>query len=421
MDHAAASDVSGTRERAGDHTRSTVLNEIRAAGSISRVELASSVGVTAASISNVTRALLDEGMVIEVGFSAPTGGKPRTLLALNLRSRFALGVSLGRHHIGIVLCDLGGQPVRSVDLAGAGDQAPQEVFAIVWDAIRALIESSGVDAATVVGIGIAGPGPLHTLTGTLQGLRPSPRWTGFPVEKHLEALSGLPVLLDNDATCAALGEFWTDRTGAARAVSATVFMSDGIGCGILVDGRVFHGMTSNAGELGHISLDPEGPACHCGARGCVEVYASPTSVVKAALAIPSAASRWRISGRDDSVLEDFGLICAAASAGDEDAVSIVARAARALARAVVILSNILDLDEVRLTGPGFAVSRGLYAPEMQRELDAGTFMRSVHPVRVNVSGAGSDAAALGAAALILQHRITPHAAATARRKTGTSS
>lgn len=417
---APISDDPSSRERSGDHTRSNVINEIRAAGSVSRVELASKVGITAASISVITRALLDEGMIIEVGFSAPTGGKPRTLLALNPRSRCALGVSLGRHLIAIVLSDLGGHPIGSVDLPGANDRHPAEVLRLVWDAIRALIERSGVEIAAVVGIGIAGPGPLDTQTGTIRGSRPSSLWTGFPVEKHLESLSGLPVILDNDATCAALGEYWTDRTGAARAVSATVFMSDGIGCGILVDGRVFHGMTSNAGELGHISLDPDGRACRCGARGCVEVYASPTSVVESALTRRSAAARWGVSGRDDRVLEDFGRICDAAAAGDQDAGAIVAVAARALARAVVILSNILDLDVVRLTGPGFALSRGLYVAEMERALEAGTFMRSVHSVRVHVSAAGSDAAALGAAALILQHRVTPHAASADRRASAAS-
>lgn len=80
------------------------------------------------------------------------------------------------------------------------------------------------------------------------------------------------MVVDNDATCAALGEYWTSRQAGDKAVSATVYMADRIGCGILMDGQVFHGASSNAGELGHISLDVNGPVCRCGAHGCVELY-----------------------------------------------------------------------------------------------------------------------------------------------------
>lgn len=382
---------------------------------ISRVELAEKTGLTEATISTVVRRIIEEGLVIEAGYSESTGGKRRTLLDIDRTARFGVGVSLARDRITAVVADLAGQPVGTSARAGADDLDPDVVIERVVAQIDELIDELRIDRERIVGIGVAGAGPLDAATGTLQGRQPSPAWRGFPLEERLEQASGMRVVLDNDATCAALGEHWTDRRGVVPAVSATVYMDDGIGCGILIDGTVFHGMSSNAGEVGHISLESDGPSCHCGSRGCVEVYASPGAVAARALQDLDLVEELGLVPEPADRRDTFEAVAVAAASGHPAALALVEDAASYLARGIVILSNILDLDEVHLSGPGFAAAGELYAAVAQRHLDAGTFMRRIHPVRVRVSGIGADASAIGAATLILQHELTPHTAVYSRR------
>lgn len=400
----------------GDLTRSVIFDQIRSSPQISRIELSAECGFTEATISTVVRKLLIDGLVIETGHSESTGGKRRILLDINSTARYALGVSLDHETMTFVVANLSGELVGCIDVEGAGDGDPESVIQRMVDTFDTLMDSLSLDRSRVVGIGIAGPGPLDAATGVLYGRRPSPGWSGFPLEERLETLTGLPVVLDNDATCAALGEYWTRREGFPAPISATVYMADGIGCGILIEGRVFHGASSNAGEVGHISLNSDGPLCHCGARGCVEVYASPVAVTASVLDDPDLAAELGVTGEEPGSRDVFDRVADAAMLGHVASRALIAVSADYLARGIVILSNILDLDEVYLSGPGFARVGSIYAEVIKDLLDAGTFMRAIHPVGVTISHIGTEAAALGAAALILQQELIPHSAATARRR-----
>lgn len=400
--------------QSADHTRSMILDYIRASGRISRVELARKSGLTQAAISNIVRKTIAEGLVIETGFSESTGGKRRTLLDLNATSRFAVGVSLESQRLTFVVTDLSGHLVGRLITDGAHDSTPNSVMTRIADQVEALIGHVQVDPGSVVGIGVASPGPLDS-AGALRGRQPTPHWAGLALKDLLEESSGRPVVVDNDATCAALGEYWTSRQAGDKAVSATVYMADRIGCGILMDGQVFHGASSNAGELGHISLDVNGPVCRCGAHGCVELYASPAAVVLRAMSEPDLVQHLRLDPADTNHRASFGRIVKAAARGHQPSYRLIAEAAAYLGAAVVTLANILDLDEVFLSGPGFTGAGAIYARVIQDHLDRGTFMRTIHPVQVKISHIGTEAAALGAAALVLQRHITPHSASRSQR------
>ncbi|GAB3839125.1 ROK family transcriptional regulator [Kribbella italica] len=390
-----------------DHTRSVILDHIRAAGRVSRVELARLSGLTPAAISMIVRKIMSDGLVLEAGTGEATGGKRRTLLAINSASRYAVGVCLDYERLTFVVTDLSGHLVGRLTVDGPRDTEPEDVLRTIGRQVTKLVRDLQVDPARVVGLGVASPGPLDSRQGILLGSQPTSAWTGLRLRDRLEALSGLPVLIDNDATCAALGEHWTSRRAAdEKAVTATVYMADGIGCGILTDGRVFHGMSSNAGEIGHTSLDLNGPLCRCGGRGCVELYAGPAAVVGAARRLPELVSELQLDQADGR--NDFRRIVKAAARGHDQCRQLLEKAASHLAVAVVTLTNILDLDEVHLSGPGFTDAGAIYARVIQDGLDQTSFLRSIHPTQVKISHLGTEAAALGAAALVLQHHITPH-------------
>ena len=380
-------------------SRSAILDLIRAAGTISRVELTRATGLTAATISTVVRRLIDDGLVVEVGRAESTGGKPRMLLQLDPSARYAIGVHLDHAGITYVIANLGGAIVARWRRPGAGSDDPREVVSRIAAEIRATITRVGVDPTRILGLGVVSPGPISTSTGMTLTPPVMQAWAEFPLADALEDAVGLPVLLDNDATAAAIGEYWSGGIATGSAFAA-LYMGTGIGAGIIVDGTVYRGSSSNAGEIGHICVDLDGPQCWCGSVGCVEVLAGPAAVVAAA-----REAGLELAGRN--VAENFGSLARAASRGEAVPMQLLQRSSRYLGVAAQTLANVLDLELVILTGPAFALAGSLYLPEIERRLGQSFFARGSHPVRVTISSNAPEAAAVGAAALVLQSELAP--------------
>ncbi|WP_129843339.1 ROK family transcriptional regulator [Streptomyces sp. RFCAC02] len=390
-------------------SRAAVLDVIRAAGTISRVGLVNATGFTGATISTVVRRLIDDGLVLETGRAESTGGKRRVLLQLNQSSRFAVGVHLDHAGITYVLTNLGGAVVARMSRAGVGTDDPPVVVARMATEVDALIEGAGADRSRILGLGLVAPGPMNQTSG-MRLVPPAMRhWDDFPLDRELESATRLPVVLDNDATAAALGEHWSGDVGATSTFAA-VYMGTGIGAGLMVNGITFRGASGNAGEIGHICLDVAGPECWCGARGCTEVLAGPAAVVAAARAdrkLARAAGIDSGSGDPSRRLADFAAITRAALRGDTRAKELLERSARHLAVAARTLANVMDLDQMVLTGPSLALAGSIYLPVAQAELDRSFFSRATHGVTVRLSRSAATAPAIGAAALVLQSELVP--------------
>ncbi|SFK47535.1 ROK family transcriptional regulator [Streptomyces pini] len=398
------------RATAHASSRAAVLDVIRAAGTISRVGLINATGFTGATISTVVRRLIDDGLVVETGRAESTGGKRRVLLQLNQSSRYAVGVHLDHAGITYVLTNLGGSVVARMSRAGAGAEDPPAVVERMAGEVGALVEGVGVGRERVLGLGLVSPGPLTPTS----GMRLTPplmrHWEDFPLDRALQEATGLPVVSDNDATAAALGEHWSGGVGAS-ATFAALYMGTGIGAGLLVDGMAYRGASGNAGEIGHSCLAVDGPRCWCGARGCVEALAGPSAVVAAARADRALARAAGLDGgsgrRRSSVTADFAAVTRAARRGEPGARALLERSARYLAVAARTLANIMDLELLVLTGPSLAIAGSVYLPVVREELDRAFFSRAAHPVAVRLSRSAATAPAIGAAALVLQSELVP--------------
>lgn len=370
-------------------TRSVVLELIRAAGPISRTELAEATALTPASMTTVVRELIRDGFVAEVGTGAPTGGKPRTLLQARPDARYAIGVLLGFAATSYVAINLWGEVVAQRDGEGAMHDAPDVVVRRVAAEVRALIAALDVDPEKVAGAGVVVPGPIDSVRGTAVQLPQERPWADFALHKALAEGLGMPVVIENDATAAAVGVYFS-RASRGESTFATIHMGIGIGAGILIGGEPLRGVSANAGEIGHLSVDLDGSLCHCGNRGCLELVAAPVAVEAAYLARTGRTLAWR------------DLVVAALDGADADAVAVLERAAAALAVAVTGLVNLLDVGLVVLTGDGFGPAAAMFAQRAQEALDRAFFARRSHPVRVIVAARMSSAAALGGAALALR-------------------
>ena len=389
-------------ESSPTHSRTRILDTIRASRTISRVELAEATGLTQATVSNVVRRLLEDGLVVEVGRGASTGGKPRTLLRIEPTARYALGVQAGPDDTTFVLADLDGSTVSRWRRPAL--TRPQEAVDVIGAEVDGIVERAGVDRSRLTGLGVVAPGPLLAATGIVLAPPARSAWVDFPLRSLLEERTGLPVLLDNDATATAAGLFWTDGVPTTTSLAA-LFMGSGLGAGLLSGGQVYRGATSNAGEIGHVTVDVDGPRCWCGNTGCVEVLGGTAATVEHA-----RAAGVDLGPADRPLLAAFGALSRLALAGDPAATAAVARSARYVAAAAVTLVNVFDPDLLVLTGPAFAVAGTLYLPVVTEHLAAARFARGSGPLDVRLSTHGPEAAALGAAALVLQAGIAPRGA-----------
>lgn len=382
-------------------SQAAILDAIRSQRTISRVELARVTGLTPATVTTVVRRLMDDGLVVEVGRGASTGGKPRTLLQLKPDSRYAIGVYLGEDAVTYVLSDLSGAVVARWRRRGIGEGTPDATVARIAAEADELVVRAAVDRARLVGLGVVGRGPLRPHTGMVLAPPGLERWVEFPLRERLAAAAGLPVLLDNDATASVVGSYWADGVPATVSMAA-LFMGNGIGAGVVTDGVVFRGARGNAGEVGHTTIDVDGPVCWCGSRGCVEALAAPPVVV--------AHARERgldLGPADRPVLAAFAELARRALRGEPAATELVAQSAGYVAVAAQTLANMYDVDLLVLTGPAFAVAGPLYLPAVSRRLAETFFARGSGPVEVRLSTHGAEASAIGAAALVLQSELAP--------------
>jgi predicted NBD/HSP70 family sugar kinase len=381
-----------------------VLDLIRGARTISRVELAASAGLTPPTISEVVRDLITDGLVVEAGRGASTGGKPPTLLQLNPSARYSVGVQLERNTCVIVVVDLAGRQVARTSFPGTRQMPPQQALRFLAAQVNAILDAAAVERDRVLGIGLVSYGPQDRHAGLLLSPQPTDEWYDYPVAPRLAEILGMPVLLDNDAAAAAIGEYWLG-TVEPRSTYACIYMATGIGGGVVVAGEVYRGSSSNSVEIGHISIDAHGDECTCGNRGCLENYAGPSAVVRQALKMPGLAAHLALDPAETDFLAEFARIAAAANAGNPEALHLIEQSARYLGCAAVTITSLFDLDSIVLAGPSFAVAGSIYQALIQQEVDRRTFARRAHPVRVVPSVSGSDAAAIGGAVLVLQSEL----------------
>ena len=298
--------------------------------------------------------------------------------------RFIVGIDLGGTNIvsGCVAEDGSAiHGVRSVPTGAEGgpDAVVQRIIAVARDSMAET--RAAAPGAEIIGLGVGAPGPLDTKSGVVL-LTPNLGWVNMPLRQRLQDGLGLRTGLDNDANCAVLGAWWMGAArGTRQAVGLTI--GTGIGGGIIIDGRLYHGASDIAGEVGHMTIDANGRHCKCGNYGCVEAYASgPNIALRAREAIQTGAS----SSLASYVGGDLGRITAqtvyeAAQAGDELAIDVVRDTARFLGAAVANLINIFNPEAVVIMGGVTQAGDSLFEP-LRREVSRRAFKPAVQVCRI---------------------------------------
>lgn len=393
--------------RMGDFNQSVILEAIRRSGEgLSRIELADATGLSAQTVTNITRRLIEDGLIAEAGRIINGPGKPRITLRLNAESHFSVGVHLDPAVMTFVLLDLTGRVVNRMTKRTA-DRDPRGIVDAMARTIDELIQDAGIDRALVAGVGIAAPGPLDAEKGTVIDPPKLLGWHRVPLRGVLEEATGLPVTLEKDTTAAAVGELWTGH-GPADDSFVFVYLGTGIGAALARGGEVVGGSSRNFGEIGHIVVDPEGPPCSCGARGCVEVVCTPQAIVEQAER--AGVFQDDREGTDvETVDERLTQLCELAAAGDVAAGHVLRDAAKWLSVLIAALTNVLDVDRVVLGGPFWSRLSDVYLRELPEQLERRSATRAIRSLPITGTVVGDDVGAVGAACVVLDSVLTPRA------------
>lgn len=290
-----------------------------------------------------------------------------------MRSPAVLAVDIGGTKLA---CALGDGPVHRVPTA-----------ADPWEALTGLLDAH-VHGVTAIGVGCGGP--MQWPAGVVAPLN-IPAWRGgFPLREALSERYGVPVRLHNDAVCFAVGEHAAGGWGVEDLLGIVV--STGVGGGVISGGRVMDGAGGNAGHLGHVVVEPDGPECGCGGRGCVEAVARGPAVVAWARERGSAAA-------------DGPSLAALAAAGDRVALDAFARAGRAVGLAVASSAALLDVQVVAIGG-GLAQVPQLW-PSLHEAVRTYARLPYLRELRVAPAALGQRAGLVGAAALFQDRYWSP--------------
>ncbi|HET9408613.1 MAG TPA: ROK family protein [Candidatus Sulfotelmatobacter sp.] len=278
---------------------------------------------------------------------------------------FSIGVDLGGTNLRIAAVSTDGEILEKVTISTKAALGPDHVVGEMCDAIQRLVSHYGA-RGKFRGAGVGFPGIIEKQTGMLRKSANFPGWSEYPVRNEIERRLGASVFLDNDARVAALGEKWM---GAGRDVEnmAMITLGTGIGGGIILNGKIWHGLNGMAGEYGHNTIEPDGVPCGCGSHGCAERYASATAVVrmaKEAIAPGNAPALAKaVSDPEFTARSVYNL----ARNGDEDAKHIFRRFGQALAVMLGQIINTLNL-EMYVIGGGVSSAWDAFAPAMFEEL-----------------------------------------------------
>jgi predicted NBD/HSP70 family sugar kinase len=378
----------GSLESLRERNRLRVVDALRLKGAVSRADIARQTGLSRSTVSSLVADLQAAGLVTErapdgVASGGPQGGRPPVLVALDRSAGAVLGMDFGHGHLRVAVADLSYTVLAEGYVEVEVDTAAREALDAAAQMAGELLDEAGIEGGRVLAAGMGLPGPIDRESGMVLSQAILPGWVGLDPAAEMERRLGLPVYVDNDANVGALGES-TFGAGRGTHVMAYLRLSAGIGAGLVFGGRPFRGATGVAGEIGHVLVDPQGPICRCGNRGCLETF----------VAGPALCDLLRRSHGPISVAE----LVALAREGDPGCQRVIADAGRVVGRAVADLCNYLNPDLV-VVGGELSAAGDLVLEPMREAVRRFAIPAAADQLEVVAGTLGDRAELLGALAL----------------------
>ena len=381
----------GNRDLIRAMNRSIVLNVIKTYGPIARVEVARRTGLSPATVTGITAELIGEDLVFEKDTGDSSGGRRPILLAINPSGGYVIGIKLTETQAIGALTDLEAAVIvkRTDNLHG---RDPEMIVKQLSLLVSELLKMAGLPKKKLLGVGVGLAGIVDSEQGML---RQSPffGWRDLPLGEMLQAQVRVPVYVDNDVNTLTLAEMWF---GGGQGIDSflIVTVGRGVGLGIVVNGQFYRGARGGAGEFGHTVIDPEGPTCECGKRGCLEAYVGDPGLVRMAT---EAANRGEIPGPITSMSD----LLVKAQADEAGARAVFARAGDILGQGIANLLNIFNPQKIIISGEGTRAGDLLFGP-MRESIARNVMPGLAKDTSIQIDAWGDDAWARGAASLVLR-------------------
>lgn len=382
-----------TRQHTKRHNRTLVLKTIFDNDSISRADIARATRLTRTTVSDIVAALLEEGLVQEVGLGESQGGKSPILLSLAEDSRYLIGLDLAHSEFRAAIVNLRGTICASVtrpvyDLDG------EAALAIVFETLDELLEQ---DYQPLVGIGVGTPGLVDSRTGVVIHAV-NLDWRDLPLAELLSERYQLPVHLLNDSHAAAIGEYTYGEGHLSESNLVVINARHGLGAGIMIKGQLFQGDGGGAGEIGHIGvIHTGGIRCRCGNYGCLETVGSAKALIQKAQGLadrPASAPRLPAAPAVtlDSLQQAF-------SAGDPAIREIVLESAHYMGLAISTLIGTLNIQKIVISGDMSTFGEP-WINAIRETFERYTLARLAENTQIEIGQLGKDSVLLGASAVL---------------------
>jgi predicted NBD/HSP70 family sugar kinase len=372
--------------------RARVFALLAQIGALSRADLARRTGLAASTVSAVVAELQAEGLATErdtptQDAERPAIGRPPTLVCLHRGAGVALGIDVGKRHVRVALADFSHTVLAERFQALAAEPSATDAIDVVARLVDRVIADADASEEEIAGVGMGVPGAVHHPSGSIGDASLLPGWVGVDMARAMSEALGHTVEIENDANLGALSEWmW----GAGRGVDDLVYLkvATGIGAGFVVRGQPYTGATGTAGEIGHTVIDPHGPICRCGSRGCVETIASS----------PAILSALRESYGPELTLPDA---IARALAGDAGCRRAITDAGRAIGSAVAVVCNLFNPALVIVGGDVLPAGELLLEP-LRSQVRERAIRSAAQDAQIVPSALGERTDMLGAVALVLR-------------------
>jgi len=386
------------------YNKKAIIDLIRTKNPIFKAKISRLTGLSIPTVMKITDDFINAGLVKVEGKGESSGGKRPELLEFIYDAYYIVGVDIGRNSIKTILMDLDANKLSS-NIVKTGDAKPEKkVIDKIINSIETVIKRSNVDKEKILGIGVGMPGLLDLENGVVL-FSPDFDWEEVQLVNPIREYFNLPIYIENSTRAIAMGEKWFG-IGAMSNNFVCVNLGHGIGSAVVIDGEVYHGSSGSSGELGHITLEKDGPKCECGNIGCLEALASANAITKTAKNIILNGVDTLIVSECNGNIEELEAktVFDAAKKGDKVAKEIIENAINYIGIGLANFINIIDPELIILTG-GVVNAGDILIEGIKKVVQERQMKYAGRKLKIKKSNFGSDSTAVGAASLVLKKLI----------------
>lgn len=365
-------------------------------GSISRAEISRITGISPSTVSKIISSLIQKGIIREAGFYNSIGRKPK-LLELNPEGAYIIGVDLQTDKISVAPADLSTSILDYKEGEIKPDESSERILCKMASFTEEMLSSYPEVESKLLGIGVSTPGPTDPVAGVVEQSPNLPFWENVPVRSCLSERFNLPVFVDNEIRMIALAERWFGA-GKGHDNLVCIDISAGVGSGVILDGKLYQGVSGSAGEIGHTTVDPNGPKCGCGNRGCLEVMCSNKALVRYVLDAIARGERTKVVELAEGKLERItpSLIIETCKAGDLVALEALEKVSFWLGIGVANAINTYNPSAVIISGEIITECQEIVLRIVREVVNDRALKAAVESVEILPSQLGPKARMLGA-------------------------